>query len=115
MGWRTPHSGRLSGAPNGGISGTNGRAVGRCLNGTAVEAAPGIGGAQAALRFCLAFPAVSAVIPGILSPTEADQNAAAVLSVADRSFVMRGGRIVLHGAAAALRGDPALADAFLGG
>ncbi len=43
----------------------------------AVEAAPGTAGAQAALRFCLAFPAASAVIPGILSPAEADQNAAA--------------------------------------
>ncbi|HWE72313.1 MAG TPA: aldo/keto reductase [Stellaceae bacterium] len=32
---------------------------------------------QAALRFCLSFPAVSAVIPGILSPEEAADNAAA--------------------------------------
>ena len=32
---------------------------------------------QAALRFCLSFPAVSSVIPGILSPDEAAQNAAA--------------------------------------
>jgi aryl-alcohol dehydrogenase-like predicted oxidoreductase len=43
----------------------------------AVGALPGTAGAQAALRFCLAFPAVSAVIPGILTPGEADQNAAA--------------------------------------
>ncbi|MBN9089598.1 MAG: aldo/keto reductase [Reyranella sp.] len=43
----------------------------------AVGAAPGTAGAQAALRFCLAFPAVSTVIPGILKPEEADQNAAA--------------------------------------
>ncbi len=32
---------------------------------------------EAALRFCLSFPAVSAVIPGILTPEEADENAAA--------------------------------------
>jgi aryl-alcohol dehydrogenase-like predicted oxidoreductase len=43
----------------------------------AVKASPGTAGAQAALRFCLAFPAVSTVIPGILTPEEADQNAAA--------------------------------------
>lgn len=43
----------------------------------AVEAAPGTAGARAALRFCLAFPAISTVIPGILTPEEADQNAAA--------------------------------------
>jgi len=43
----------------------------------AVGAAAGTAGAQSALRFCLAFPAVSAIIPGILTPAEADQNAAA--------------------------------------
>lgn len=43
----------------------------------ALKAAPGAGGAQAALRFCLAFPAVSSTIPGILRPEEVDQNAAA--------------------------------------
>ena len=43
----------------------------------AVSAAPGAAGAQAALRFCLAFPEVSTTIPGILTPAEADQNAAA--------------------------------------
>jgi aryl-alcohol dehydrogenase-like predicted oxidoreductase len=31
---------------------------------------------QAALRFCLSFPAVATVIPGILSPEEAMENAA---------------------------------------
>jgi aryl-alcohol dehydrogenase-like predicted oxidoreductase len=46
----------------------------------AVEATPGTAGAQAALRFCLAFPAVSTIIPGILTPDEADQNAAASLA-----------------------------------
>ncbi len=43
----------------------------------AVPAAPGPSGVLAALRFCLAFPQVSSVIPGILTPAEADQNAAA--------------------------------------
>lgn len=43
----------------------------------AVGSAPGIAGVQAALRFCLSFPVVSSVIPGILAPLEADQNAAA--------------------------------------
>ena len=43
----------------------------------AVEARPGEEGAHAALRFCLSFPAVSSVIPGILAPVEADSNASA--------------------------------------
>lgn len=43
----------------------------------AVKAAPGAEGARSALRFCLAFPAISSVIPGILTPAEADANAAA--------------------------------------
>lgn len=42
----------------------------------AVRASPGEAAVHAALRFCLAFPAVATVIPGILTPTEADQNAA---------------------------------------
>jgi aryl-alcohol dehydrogenase-like predicted oxidoreductase len=32
---------------------------------------------QAALRFCLSFPAVSTVIPGMLTPAEVDENAEA--------------------------------------
>ena len=32
---------------------------------------------QVALRFCLSFPAVSTVIPGILTPAEAEENGAA--------------------------------------
>jgi aryl-alcohol dehydrogenase-like predicted oxidoreductase len=43
----------------------------------AIGGAPGTRGAQSALRFCLSFPAVSTVIPGILTPTEAEDNAAA--------------------------------------
>jgi aryl-alcohol dehydrogenase-like predicted oxidoreductase len=43
----------------------------------AVKAAPGREGARSALRFCLAFPAISSVIPGILTPAEADENARA--------------------------------------
>lgn len=45
----------------------------------AVGAAPGQAAVQAALRFCLSFPAVSSTIPGISTPAEADQNAAASL------------------------------------
>jgi aryl-alcohol dehydrogenase-like predicted oxidoreductase len=43
----------------------------------AVSARPGAEGAESALRFCLAFPAVSSVIPGILTPAEAAGNARA--------------------------------------
>jgi aryl-alcohol dehydrogenase-like predicted oxidoreductase len=45
----------------------------------AISAPPGEAAVQAALRFCLSFPAVSTVIPGIMRPLEADQNAAASL------------------------------------
>jgi aryl-alcohol dehydrogenase-like predicted oxidoreductase len=43
----------------------------------AVPAVPVSSAVQAALRFCLAFAEVSSVIPGILTPQEADENAAA--------------------------------------
>jgi aryl-alcohol dehydrogenase-like predicted oxidoreductase len=43
----------------------------------AAGASPGEAAAQAALRFCLAFPAVSSTIPGIMTPAEADQDATA--------------------------------------
>jgi aryl-alcohol dehydrogenase-like predicted oxidoreductase len=42
-----------------------------------VSASPGQAGVQAALRFCLAFAEISTTIPGILTPAEAGQNAAA--------------------------------------
>ncbi len=42
-----------------------------------VSASPGLVAVQAALRFCLAFAEVSTTIPGILTPAEAGQNAAA--------------------------------------
>ena len=44
-----------------------------------ISTSPGEAAAQAALRFCLSFPAVSTTIPGIMKPLEADQNAAASL------------------------------------
>jgi aryl-alcohol dehydrogenase-like predicted oxidoreductase len=54
----------------------------------AVNARPGPDGAQSALRFCLAFPAISTVIPGILRPDEADANAyASVLGALPREAV----------------------------
>ncbi|HEX3972037.1 MAG TPA: aldo/keto reductase [Stellaceae bacterium] len=43
----------------------------------ATEAPANQSQSQAALRFCLSFPAVATVIPGILSPEEALENAAA--------------------------------------
>ena len=42
-----------------------------------VEVAPGLEAVHSALRFCLSFAAVSSVIPGILTPREAVENAAA--------------------------------------
>ncbi|MBS0546236.1 MAG: hypothetical protein JSR24_00725 [Proteobacteria bacterium] len=41
-----------------------------------MKAKPGQEGARS-LRFCLAFPAILSVIPGILKPQEADVNAEA--------------------------------------
>lgn len=38
---------------------------------------PGSTATQAALRFCLSFPTVSTVIPGMLTPAEVDENAEA--------------------------------------
>jgi len=42
-----------------------------------VGARPGREGAHAALRFCLAQPALSTTIPGILTAAEAEENASA--------------------------------------
>lgn len=44
-----------------------------------------------------------------------EQNAKAALGVADRAYVMDGGRIVLAGEAAALAEDPRVRAAYLGG
>lgn len=43
----------------------------------AAGASPGPDAVQAALRFCLSWPGVAAVIPGIATPVEARQNAGA--------------------------------------
>ena len=43
----------------------------------AVQAAPGAEGARSALRFCLAFEGLATTIPGILTPSEAEENARA--------------------------------------
>ena len=43
----------------------------------AVHAAPGAEGARSALRFCLAFEGLATTIPGILTPSEAEENARA--------------------------------------
>ena len=44
-----------------------------------------------------------------------EQNASAALEVADDAYVIETGRIVLHGSAAVLAEDPAVAAAYLGG
>jgi branched-chain amino acid transport system ATP-binding protein len=44
-----------------------------------------------------------------------EQNARAALAVADRAYIMEGGRIALEGAAAALMDDPRVQAAYLGG
>jgi len=44
-----------------------------------------------------------------------EQNAKAALAVADRAYVMEGGRIVLAGEASALAEDPRVRAAYLGG
>ncbi len=44
-----------------------------------------------------------------------EQNARAALEVADRTYVMEGGRIVLEGASPALQSNPRVQAAYLGG
>jgi branched-chain amino acid transport system ATP-binding protein len=44
-----------------------------------------------------------------------EQNASAALEVSDYAYVLETGRIVLHGPAAAIADDPAVASAYLGG
>lgn len=44
---------------------------------SAVPQPPGSTAIQAALRFCLSFPAVSAIIPGMIRSAEVDENAEA--------------------------------------
>ena len=45
----------------------------------------------------------------------AEQNMLKALEIADRAYVLRNGRIVQEGPAAALKADPLVRDAFLGG
>jgi len=44
-----------------------------------------------------------------------EQNATAALSIADRGYVLQGGRVVIHGTAAELLDNPELKRAYLGG
>jgi len=44
-----------------------------------------------------------------------EQNANLVLQIAHDAYVLQTGRIVLEGSAAALRSDPRIRDAYLGG
>ncbi len=43
-----------------------------------------------------------------------EQNAAMALGVAHRAYVLQTGQVVLSGAAAALRADPRIQEAYLG-
>jgi branched-chain amino acid transport system ATP-binding protein len=43
-----------------------------------------------------------------------EQMAAQALALADRAYVLERGRITLEGAAAAVRSDPAVIEAYLG-
>ena len=45
----------------------------------------------------------------------AEQNVSKALEVADRAYVLQVGRVVREGEAAALRRDPVIREAFLGG
>lgn len=45
----------------------------------------------------------------------AEQNMLKALEIADRAYVLRNGRIVQEGQAVALKADPSVRDAFLGG
>ena len=51
---------------------------------------------------------------GTRAVLSADQNAAAVLEVADRSYALQTGRIVAQGRAEEMRNSPAIVAAFLG-
>lgn len=44
-----------------------------------------------------------------------EQNARAALEIAERAYVMEGGRVALHGEASAIAADPAIRAAYLGG
>jgi branched-chain amino acid transport system ATP-binding protein len=44
-----------------------------------------------------------------------EQNATAALSIADRGYVLQGGRVVIEGTAAELLENPELKRAYLGG
>jgi branched-chain amino acid transport system ATP-binding protein len=61
------------------------------------------------------FELVAAIRAGGTAILLVEQNVRQALAVADHGYVMEGGRIVLEGAAAALRDDPRVRDAYLGG
>ncbi|MHB9003304.1 MAG: ABC transporter ATP-binding protein, partial [Coriobacteriia bacterium] len=44
-----------------------------------------------------------------------EQNAVAALSIANRGYVLQGGRVVIEGSASDLLDDPELKRAYLGG
>ncbi|THF61980.1 ABC transporter ATP-binding protein [Pseudothauera rhizosphaerae] len=61
------------------------------------------------------FDTIAAIARDGVSILLVEQNAALALELAQRAYVMANGRIALEGAAAALRDDPAIRRAYLGG
>src|SRR5262249_41114722 len=60
------------------------------------------------------FDRVRAIAEGGVAVLVAEQNAALALGAGARGYVLRQGRIVEAGSAAALKDAPAVRDAFLG-
>ncbi|THF60788.1 ABC transporter ATP-binding protein [Pseudothauera nasutitermitis] len=61
------------------------------------------------------FDTIAAIARGGVSILLVEQNAALALELASRAYAMANGRVVLEGEAAALRADPAVRAAYLGG
>ena len=61
------------------------------------------------------FELVAAIREAGMSILLVEQNVRGALKVADHAYVMEGGRMLLDGPAAALKDDPRVRDAYLGG
>jgi branched-chain amino acid transport system ATP-binding protein len=61
------------------------------------------------------FELVAAIRDAGMSILLVEQNVRGALKVADHAYVMEGGRMLLDGPAAALKDDPRVRDAYLGG
>jgi branched-chain amino acid transport system ATP-binding protein len=60
------------------------------------------------------FRQVRAIADSGIAVLMVEQNVKAGLAIADRGLVLVGGRVAHQGAAAALQGDPLLAELYLG-